>query len=80
MKSRAITFAVLIVFLVSPLMMSCSDEKEKEEKGKIEQFTDKTADKGIEYIKTPLDSARKAQELANQHTEQMQELEEETKK
>lgn len=77
MKRLKILSAFVVLSLAGMLMTSCSsDDGESEEKGQIEQFTDKTADKAIKHIKTPLDSAKKAQELANQRTEQTKKNEE----
>jgi len=45
----------------------------------VEQFTDRTAEKVVNYMKTPLDKAHEAADKANQRNEAMQKVDDTTK-
>ena len=44
---------------------------EIEEKGRIEQMTDETAEKAVRKIRTPMDKARNTQNLGDERLESM---------
>lgn len=44
---------------------------EIEEKGRIEQMTDETAEKAVKKIRTPMDKARNTQNLGDERLESM---------
>ncbi len=44
---------------------------EVEEKGRIEQMTDETAEKAVRKIRTPMDKARNTQNLGDERLESM---------
>lgn len=67
--------SIVFLFLVGPALVSCTNDDEKQEKGQIEQFTDRTAEKAVDYMKTPLDKAREAAKKANERNKAMQEAE-----
>ena len=71
---------IMLPILVLFLFMACTGDNEKKEKGKIEQFTDKTAEKMTDYIKTPLDRANEAAKKADKRNEVIYEAEEERAK
>ncbi len=60
---RRIVWSGLIVFIFS----ACSNSDEPVEKGRIEQTTDKIAQQAVQSIKIPIDKARSAKELTEQH-------------
>lgn len=72
---------MLLSVLALLFCVSCSSDNEKgeDEKGVVEQFSDKTAGKIVDYIKTPIDLAGDAVERVNEENEQNinKELEEE---
>ena len=45
--------------------------EEIEEKGRIEQMTDQTAEKAVKKIRTPMDKARSTQDLGDDRMESM---------
>ncbi len=70
---------ILISILVLFLFTACTSDDEEKEKGKVEQFTDKTAGKIVDYIKTPLEKAEKTAEKANERNEALKRVAEESK-
>ena len=69
-------FAVTVIVFGLVLQAGCAknDEQqaeESEEKGRIEQMTDRTAEKAVKKIRTPIDKARTTQELGDDRMESM---------
>ncbi len=54
---------------------ACSDNDGEKKKGKIDEFTEKTGKKMVDYIKIPLDKAQDATEKANQRNDGLKEFE-----
>ncbi|WP_446009891.1 hypothetical protein [Candidatus Electrothrix sp.] len=71
MNKRNWMSAVGAVFLVS-LIAGCSGEKE--EKGVVEQASDKVAGKAVEYINKPLDKAKQSQAAQNAQSQKMDDM------
>ena len=67
--------ALLLGTLV--LLAGCSGEKE--EKGMVEQASDKVAGKAVEYINKPLDKAKQSQAVQNAQTHNMEDMLDEDK-
>ena len=65
----------LLQIIVLSLTVSCSDSEETSEKGSLKETQDKIAQEAVDYIKVPLDKAKEASELANRHTQQVKEAE-----
>lgn len=55
------------------LTLSCSNSEDSKEKGVIKETQDKIAQDAVNYIKDPLDQAKAASKLANEHTRQIEE-------
>jgi hypothetical protein len=73
MKTRKITSAICAIMLLVTLGLSgCSGEKE--EKGMVEQATDKVAAKAMEHINKPLDKAKASQAVQNAQSQQMEDM------
>jgi hypothetical protein len=68
-------FMACILFC-TPLISACSGEQEKEEKGTIEQGTNRVAKEAVQAIKTPIDQAKSAAEQQTSHNSQITEQEE----
>ena len=63
-----------LVFVVFQAGCTKNDEQqagEIEEKGRIEQMTDETAEKAVKKIRTPMDKARNTQNLGDERLESM---------
>jgi hypothetical protein len=65
----------LLQIIVLSLTVSCSDSEDTSEKGSLKETQDKIAQEAVDYIKVPLDKAKEASELANRHTQQVKEAE-----
>ena len=66
--------AIGLVFVVSQDGCTKNDEQQAEvieEKGRIEQMTDQTAEKAVKKIRTPMDKARNTQNLGDDRLESM---------
>jgi hypothetical protein len=72
MKRYMYAFAAPLLLLCS-LLSSCSNDKKNDEKGIIEQQTDKMGQEAVHALKSPLDQAKKAAEQENTHNRQMEE-------
>ena len=69
--------ALAALLLTTPLVLGgCSGEKE--EKGVVEQASDKVAGKAVEYINKPLDKAKDTQALQNAQAQKMDDVLQET--
>ncbi len=67
------TSALAALLFVTPLLLAgCSGEKE--EKGVVEQASDKVASKAVEYINKPLDKAKDTQALQNAQAQKMNDV------
>jgi hypothetical protein len=64
---------LILVFVCLPLVSGCSGDKDKKEKGVIEQQTDKAAKEAVKMIKTPLDEAKTAAKQQEDYTKQVKE-------
>ncbi len=62
---HALRTVCTILFLL--MFSACSNSDEPSEKGPIEQTTDKIAQEAVRSIKTPIDKAKLAKELSEQH-------------
>ena len=72
MKKALFYFFILSMFL-GVFGMACSDKgDETSEKGMIENMTDKAAEKAAKHLTAPLDKARDAQRLAEDHIDETQ--------
>ena len=69
MKISQLYLKTAIPFLFLLVFTACTNESEKEEQSKIDQFTDRTAEKVVNYIKTPLDKAQDVANKANQRND-----------
>ena len=65
--NRRIFFLLLYCSL---LCTGCSGDDEKK-KSSVDSFTEKNAQKAVEYIQEPLDKARAVQQLADEHSEEI---------
>ena len=63
LQPRSLILATLILITFS----ACSNSDERATKGPIEQTTDKIAKQAVNNIKTPIDQAKLARELTEQH-------------
>ena len=71
-------FTAVAIVSVLAFQANCAknDEQqaeESEEKGRIEQMTDQTAEKAVKKIRTPMDKARNTQNLGDDRLESMDE-------
>ncbi len=62
-------------FVGIALLSSCGQndtaQPEKEEKGKVEQMTDRAAKAAVKQLRTPLDKAQQAQQMGKDRLEAM---------
>lgn len=75
-KNISFLFGVMALGFVLFFQAGCTKNDEQqaveiEEKGKIEQMTDKAAEAGVKKIRTPMDKARATQELGDDRLEAM---------
>lgn len=72
MKKTLVFFLVLSMSM-GIFGMACSDKgEEKPEKGMIEEMTDDAAKKAASHLTAPLDRARDAQKVAEDHLDETQ--------
>lgn len=79
-RKKTIILFVALLFALPILLGGCSNEKgeeEKENKGVVEQASDKVAQKAVEYINKPLDKAKDTQALQNAQAQKMENMLEE---
>jgi hypothetical protein len=72
--SQVFTAVAIVSVLVFQANCAKNDEQqaeESEEKGRIEQMTDQTAEKAVKKIRTPIDKAHATQELGDDRMESM---------
>ena len=60
--------------LLGTLVVLAGCSGEKEEKGMVEQASDKVAGKAVEYINKPLDKAKQSQAAQNVQTQKMEDM------
>lgn len=74
MTMRAKMYTQLIVWCVLAMVLigGCSSDTE-DEPGAIKQATDAIARQGVDYIKTPIEQAKRAQELSEAHNKTVSE-------
>ena len=58
---------IFLTILALIILCACSSSDEQAEKGRVKQTTDKIAHEAVSAIKTPIDRANMAKELAEQH-------------
>ena len=75
-KNRTATVCALLFFGTLGLLAGCSGDKE--EKGMVEQASDKVAAKAVEQINKPLDKAKGSQALQNAQSQKMEDMLQET--
>ncbi len=71
-RKNWISLVGALLFVTPILLGGCSGEKE--EKGVVEQASDKVASKAVEYINKPLDKAKDAQALQNAQAQKMDDV------
>lgn len=72
MQSPKICFVISLVAILL-LTISCSDSENSNEKGVLKETQDKIAQDAINNIKVPLDKAKRASKLANEHNLKIEE-------
>ncbi len=70
MKSVCRLWVLIVAAIV---LAACSSSDEDSSKNKIEETTDAVAQKDIESIKQPIEQAKHARELVEQHNKKVQE-------
>jgi len=75
MKILKVSFLISQVAILL-LTLSCSNSEDSNEKGVIKETQGKIAQDAVNYIKDPLDQAKAASKLANEHTRQIEEAQE----
>jgi hypothetical protein len=60
--------------LLAALMLAGGCSGEKEEKGVVEQASDKVAKKATDYINKPLDKAKQSQAVQNAQSQNMEDV------
>ena len=64
----SILFRILVALMLACSFAACSGSSEKKhEKGKIEQFTDRQADRIVHAIQDPINKAKTAAQEINAH-------------
>jgi hypothetical protein len=72
MKKTFIYF-IMLLSAISFIGMACSDKTDQEtEKGMIEEMTDNAAKKAASHLTAPLDRARDAQKVGQDHIDEME--------
>ena len=64
---------ILLTVLVLFMLVSCSDSSEKDKQSAIDKTTEKIASEVVSSIKTPIDKAKMAQKLTDDHTRRVEE-------
>ena len=75
MSMKKITRVVYATLFGALVLTGCSDD---EEKGAVEQASDKVAGKAVEYINKPLDKAKNTQAIQNAQSQKMDDVLQET--
>ena len=66
-----VTLGAILIFQAGCTKNDEQQAGEIEEKGRIEQMTDQTAEKAVSKIRTPIDKAHATQELGDDRMESM---------
>jgi len=61
-----------IVLMLMLAIAGCSNSDESGEKSKLAETQEKIANEAVEAIKTPIDQAKLAKELTEQHNQQVE--------
>jgi len=61
--TRIDKMTVIFMLIISLLIFSCSDNREDDQKGAIDQMTDRAAEIAVEKIQTPIKEAEEARSL-----------------
>lgn len=70
MKIPKVCFAISQIAILL-LTLSCSNSEDPNEKGAIKKTQDKIAQEATSYIKEPINKAKIASELADEHNQQI---------
>jgi len=65
---------LLLATLVLLTLSSCSNSDDQKEKGRIEQTTDQIANEIETSIKTPLEKAELAKDIANKYNDKIKDM------
>jgi hypothetical protein len=74
MKNKQFTSAACALLLLGTLGLLTSCSNDKDEKGMVEQASDKVAAKAMEQINKPLDKAKQSQALQNAQAQKMRDM------
>ena len=70
---KTLVFFLILSMSVGIFGMACSDKgEEKPEKGMIEEMTDDVAKKAAKHLTAPLDRAKDAKKVAQDHLDETQ--------
>lgn len=72
MKNKKNLKVAACVLMLLGLLLGCS--KDKDEKGAVEQLSDKVAGKAVEQMQKPLNKARESQALQDAQSKKMEDL------
>lgn len=72
MKILKVCFAISQMAILL-MTISCSNSEDSGEKGVVKETQDKIAQDAVNYIKDPLEQAKAASKLANEHARQVEE-------
>lgn len=64
---------ILLLVLFSSMLSSCSSSEESEQDGIIKKTTDEMAQQAVSSIKTPIEQAKLAKEIQENHNREVQE-------
>lgn len=64
---------LVLVLLISSMISGCSGEKDKNKETAVEEMTREVGQKAAARIEAPIDKARDAAALVDEHTKQTQE-------
>ena len=74
MKSLISTLSLLSLLFFTSQIAGCSgDEETAQEDSTIDRAVQKVADRGVEYIQTPIDKARAVKDIEEARREQLEE-------
>ena len=57
------------------MIVSCSDSKEKDKQNAVERITERIANDAVSSIKTPIEKAKLAKEMVENHNSRVKEAE-----
>jgi len=79
MKCKRIIAWTAALFMLILVTGGCSGGPEAEEKGAVEKLSEKSTAKAVQFLKSPLDQAKKVAAEAKLHNEMVKEAEERNK-